>query len=126
MTRVTDVLVDPETCGAWADSLGAIEWLAQSPATPPRLAGLLNLIRGRKEIYLNMRFTRTADKFATLFFEPTEQYFADVSALVAGNVQQYPIVISWRHGWPILSLESESPSVTEAGQATSLPGGGAK
>lgn len=35
--------------------------------------------------------------------KPTEEYLADVSAAIAAQIDETPIAVELRHGWPILS-----------------------
>lgn len=62
-----------------------------------------------------------ADKLS-LHFQPTEQYLRCVAAIAARDVERHVIRVEFRHGWPILSVESRFPTVAEgAAPANAAP-----
>lgn len=65
-----------------------------------------------------------ADKLS-LHFQPTEQYLRCVAAIAARDVERHVIRVKFRHGWPILSVESRFPTVAEgAAPANAAPEAG--
>jgi hypothetical protein len=103
-----------ETCGARNASLDALEELCAWPLLPAflkrRFEHLLE-IDHRIQIY---RFTREAGELR-LRTRPTKLYLSKVAAVPARYFDQGPVVVEFRHGWPILSLVGSSANVTEAG-----------
>ena len=63
-----------------------------------------------------------AGKIDALKFDPSDRYLEAVAAIAALDGQ---VNVAFDHGWPILSVGDGSTTVTEAGGAASIPGGGA-
>ncbi|MAW99547.1 MAG: hypothetical protein CMN72_07840 [Sphingomonas sp.] len=63
-----------------------------------------------------------AGKLEAIKFDPSDRYL-ELCAALAGS--GHANIVSVDHGWPILSLGSGNPSVTEAGGVSNAPGGGA-
>ena len=128
---MTQVEISPErlqaihdTCDARNDSLDALEELCASAVVPLSLKRRfehLFKVDHRIQIY---RFTLEAGEL-WLRTRPTKMYLKKVAAVPARYFDQCPVVVTFRHGWPILSLVSRNSNVTEAGGVSNLSGGGA-
>lgn len=113
-----------ETCDAREASLDALEALCAWPDLPlvlkRRFQHLLKLYRSISIL----RFTFEAGELCGRA-RPTKMYLKKVAAVPARYFDQCPVVVTFRHGWPILSLVSRNSNVTEAGGVSNLSGGGA-
>ena len=112
-----------ETCDARNDSLDALEALSASALVPDalklRFQHLLKLGL-RVEI---LRFTFEAGELRGRV-RPTKMYLKKVAAVPARYFDQCPVVVHFRHGWPILSLVFGNSNVTEAEALKKGLGGG--
>lgn len=65
-----------------------------------------------------------ADKLS-LHFQPSERYLRCVTAMSARDVERHVVRVEFRHGWPILSVVSRIPTVTEGAAPSSAAPEGA-
>ena len=58
----------------------------------------------------------------SLHLQPTEKYLRCVAAIAARDADRHVVRLEFRHGWPILSVESRIPTVAEgAAPASAAP-----
>lgn len=112
-----------DSCAARNDSLDALEALCALPDLPTPL-------KLRFEHLLKLEDSVDILSFAFVAGElrgrakPVKMYLKKVAAVPARYFDQCPISVTFRHGWPILSLGSDKPSMTEGGgESISAPGG---
>lgn len=87
-------------------------------------AGGFNLSEDRLDLIIRETVAPPAgrtDNVQSLELNPSDRYLETVAAIVASDGQLDAV---FSHGWPILSVGSGSPTVTEAGGLTNAPGGG--
>lgn len=112
-----------ETCDAREASLDALEALCASAVVPhPLKLRFKHLFKLGLRIEI-LRFTFEAGELCGRA-RPTKMYLKKVAAVPARYFDQCPVVVTFRHGWPILSLVRRNSNVTEVGVAEKRPGGG--
>ena len=112
-----------ETCDARNDSVDSVAALCAFPAIPlPLKRRLEHLLEFDHRVQI-FRFAFEAGELR-LRTRPTKVYLSRVAAVPARYFDQCPVVVHFRHGWPILSLVFGNSNVTEAGAAAKRPGGG--
>lgn len=112
-----------ETCDARNDSVDSVAALCALPAIPlPLKRRLEHLLEFDHRVQI-FRFAFEAGELR-LRTRPTKLYLSKVAAVPARYFDQCPVVVHFRHGWPILSLVGRIANVTDAGVAEKHPGGG--
>lgn len=120
---------DDAVYAAFDACIDSLEDLCGSPATPNAalviLERLVEHVIQLSPCVIIVCLAFRADKpFVSI--KPTEHFLVELIAATTVYLDQSSLAVVFRHGWPILTLDGvATPSMTEAGVASSRSGGGA-